>query len=437
MNIDILSFFAWINNEFLAIPATIIFFGVAIILTFKTRFLQIRGLPKFISLITQGITHRNQKDTDAINPFHALFTAMGTTIGTGNIVGPSLAIMIGGPGALFWLICYIFLGSVTKFTEVTFAITTRVVTKEGHIIGGPMEYLRVVSPLLAYWYAGIMIFVFAGWSGIQSNTLAHIFAQEGIPHWITGLVLTVCAFIILNGGAKRIGAIASKLVPLMFVFYVFFAFMILCKDMEALRKAIMLIINSILSPAAAMGGFYGATIFKALRYGIYKGIFITESGLGSAAIPHALADVKRSTDQGILAMGSTLAETFLAILSGLLVLVTGIWMQGEFRSTLIYEVFKLHAPIFARFILMFSIVLFVFTTVIGNSFNGIQTFASVIGYRWVKFYVIFTLLLIFAGSLVSMPLIWEMMDTLLALVAIPHLIGLLILSYKRSDVLKV
>jgi AGCS family alanine or glycine:cation symporter len=434
---DMLYFFACLNNKVLAVPATILFFGVACILTLKTKFLQIRGLPKFLSLITQGIAHKNQKGTDTINPFHALFTAMGTTIGMGNIVGPSLAIMLGGPGALFWLVCYIFLGSVTKFAEVTFAIATRIVEKDGHVIGGPMEYLRMVSPILAGWYALVMVLLFAGWSGLQSNTLAHIFAQEGIPHWITGLVLAISVFIILNGGAKRIGATASKLVPLMFVFYVLFAFMILCRDMQALYKAVLLVIHSIFSPAAAVGGFFGVTLFKSMRYGIYKGIFITESGLGTAAIPHAVADVKRSTDQGILAMGSTLAEIFLAILSGLLVLVTGIWMQGEFRSTLVYEVFKLHAPTFARFILMFSIVLFVFTTVIGNSFNGIQTFASFAGYRWGKVYVIFSLLIVFVGSLVSMPLIWEIMDTLLALVAIPHLIGLVMLSFKRSDLLRV
>src|SRR3972149_6623014 len=153
---DLLNFFKWLNADILALPTTLLFFGAGLVLTIKTGFLQLRAFPKFISLVTKGFARKKKSGAEGemktINPFHALFTAMGTVIGMGNVVGPSFAIMMGGPGALFWLVAYIFLGAATKFTEVTFALHTRIKTAEGHIIGGPMVYLKAVSPFLAYWY---------------------------------------------------------------------------------------------------------------------------------------------------------------------------------------------------------------------------------------------------------------------------------------------
>lgn len=438
MNIDLLGFFIWINDTLLAVPAVLIFLSAAIFLTIKTSCIQIRGIPYFFSLLVKGIRSENKPThPGTISGLRALLVAMGTTIGMGNVVGPSVAIMAGGPGALFWLIVYILLGSVTKFTEVTYALSTRIIMPSGLIQGGPMRYLSLVSPLLAVWYGVVMIFLFAGWSGIQANTLAQIFAQEGIPVWIVGLLLVAFVYTVVHGGAERVSAIASKLVPLMFVLYVGFAFFILSKTPYALLDAFALILQSAFYPSSVVGGFFGASLITAMRYGIYRGIFITESGVGTAAIPQVLADVKKPTDQGILAMGSTLAETFLALLSGLLVLVTGLWLQGGLRSTLMYEIFKLHSPIFGRVILLASIILFVLTTIIGNSFNGVQTFTLLTRNRFVHLYMVITMIIIFMSSLISMPLIWQIMDTLLTLVAVPHLIGLLILVYKQPQVLNV
>lgn len=438
---DSLEFFKWLNDTVFALPCTIIFFGASILLTIKTGFLQIRGLPKFIALITHGISRKKRQGVEGemrtMDSIHALFTAMATTIGTGNVVGPSLAIFMGGPGALFWLLLYIILGSAVKFTEVVFAIDTRIKTEDGHIIGGPMRYLEFVSPWLAVWYGLAMAMLMAGWSGIQANTLASILAHESVPAWGTGLFLAVFVWIVLKGGAQRVGNVASKLVPIMFVCYVTFALIILCKDFGALGNAFRLIWHGVFSPKAAFGGLVGISIFQVMRTGIYRGIFITESGLGTSSIPHAMADVQKATDQGLLAMFSAGADAFLSLLSGLLVLVTGIWMQGEFRSTLVYEVFKMHSPIVGRWILTLSIALFALTTVMGNSFNGRQSFAAITRFKWVKGYVLFTVILIFLGSLVRAQLVWEMMDTVLTFVAIPNLLGLIYLAYKKPEVLKV
>ncbi len=431
-------FFDWLNNDILALPSTLFFFAVSLILTVKTRFVQIWGFPRFIRLIRQGVA-TSQSGTGTLSPLHALFTAMATTIGMGNVVSPSLAIMIGGPGALFWLIFYMLFGSVTKFAEVSFALATRRKLPNGFILGGPIQYLRSVNIFLANWYGYIILMVLISWSSAQSNTLANIMALEGIPHGIIGATLALFTLIVLHGGAQRIGELASKMVPTMFVLYVFFALSILLRNPSALVAAIKQVLDHALTPTAAMGGFVGASLFQAVREGIFRGIFITEAGMGTSSIPHALADTKNPTDQGILAMGSVIADAFLALLSGLLALMTGIWCIGTFRSTLTYEVFKLNAPGIGQYVLLCSIILFVLTTVMGNSFNGLQCCGVLTNHnkRLMRLYVMGTITFIFIGSLSPMRLLWNIIDTLLILAAVPNLIGVLILSFKRGDILRV
>lgn len=435
--IDLYTLFHWLNG-FLDYPTVILFFGVSIILTVQTGVLQLRGWPRFFRLITSGVTESRHDKKETINPFHALFTAMATTIGIGNVVGPSLAIMVGGPGALFWMIIYMFFGAVTKYAEVSFALATRKALPNGFMQGGPIQYLRSVSNLFSYWYGYLIVLVLVSWSGAQTNTLANILALEGIAHWVVGLSLAIFVFIALSGGAKRVGDVASKLVPLMFVLYVIFSFSILLREPAALWAALKEMIYAAFSPVAAAGGFVGASLFSAIREGMFRGIFICEAGLGTSSIPHALADTKTPSDQGILAMGSMVADAFLSLLSGLLVLMTGIWQIGAFRSTLLYEVFKLNSPGIGQYVLLISIILFVLTTVMGNSFNGVQSFGILVKDNkvWMRLYMAFIIACIFFGALTPMRLLWTMMDTLIVLAAIPNLIGLLVLAFRRPEVLK-
>jgi len=431
---SLLSFFCWLNTSILSVPIIVIFFGVSIFLTFLTKFAQIRFFKRFLSLITAS--KKSSQDANTMSSFQALFAAIATTMGMGNIVGPSMAIMVGGPGALLWLLIYIFFGSVIKFAEVTFAVSTRVKTAEGKIIGGPMQYLKEVSPFIAHWYNGAIIVLLMSWSSLQSNTLANILMQEHIPAWVTGVSLAAITFVVLRGGARRFGELASTLVPVMFVLYVSSALFILLRDVQALHKAILLVFDSFLTPTAAVGGFAGATVFQSMRIGILRGILMTEAGVGTAAIPHSLADTKNPVDQGILAMCSMVSDAFLSMISGLLALVTGVWMQGTFRSTLVYEVFLMNMPVFGRYILVMSVILFVVTTVIGNSFNGMQSFNVLTRYRWVHCYIITIVTIIFAGTLVSAPLAWEIADTIMVFVAVPNLIGLSLLACRHYKVLK-
>jgi|GEM_PF-291013 len=449
----LLSFFKWLNNDVLAIPSAFLFFGASIFFTIKTKFLQLRVMPLFIRVIrthrssTKQEQNKNQRQdnngqTDssfgnAINPLHALFTALGTSIGVGNIVGPGIAIVAGGPGALFWLVFYLVCASATKFAEVMFALHTRTKNNNNEIIGGPMNYLKSVHSFLAYWYAVIMAVLLIGFSAVQSNTLSSIYAIEHIPTWVTGFILAIVTAITIHGGVKRIGLVASKVVPFMFVLYVLFSLFILGKNPVALWDAVKLVFGSILQPAAPIGGFLGATVFQAMHSGMLRGVFISESGIGTASMAHAMADVKNHSDQGVLAMGSTVADILLSVISGLLTLVTGIWMRGGLSNTLVYEVFKIHTPVAGHYILLVSISLFVFTTVIGNSFNGLQNFRFLSKGVGIAGYKLLLLSFIFIGAILPVPLVWEIMDTILVLAAVPNLLGLMYLAHKYPDVLKV
>ena len=434
MNLD---YFCTHISDVLALPAMILYVGVGIVLTVKTGFIQIRAIPRLIKLLFGGAKHHQTKGEKSINPFHALLTAMSTTIGMGNVVGPTIAVSTGGPGALFWLVAYAFFGAVTKFTEVIFAMDSRAKTKNGEILGGPTQYLKEASPTLAMWYGGLTMFLFAGWSGQQANTLANIYTLEQVPEWVTGFLLAFIVFIVLLGGIKRIGEMASRVVPFMFVLYVTFALSILFRDFGALSTAIQMIFTSAFSPCAAAGGFLGASITSAMQQGIHRSIYITEAGLGTSSIAHAMADTDRHADQAVLAMFSVVADMMLSVLSGLIVVVTGLWMRGGFSNTLVYEAFKVYSPGIGKWVLLLSITLFVLTTVIGNSFNASQSFASFTKHRWMIWYYIALSVVVFAGAFANVALIWKVMDLLQIMVAIPHLIGLLILAFKKPKLIHI
>jgi AGCS family alanine or glycine:cation symporter len=434
----ILDFLSWLNDTVFAIPSTILFLSAGVWFSIQTGFIQIRYFKRFIHILLGGLKTEEKKvhvESHTINGFHALFTAMATSIGTGSIVAPSLAIIAGGPGALFWLILYLFFGAVTKFIEVVCALHTREIAPESNkLVGGPMHYLKLVHPWLAAWYSVIMLLLyFFGWQTVQANTLASIYAQENIPQWLVGICLALLTYWILKGGARLIGDLASKLVPFMFFMYVGFALYILSKNIPALIDACKLVISDAFHLRTIGSSAAGITLFQAMHAGVYRGIFISEAGLGTASIPHSIADTKYPHDQGILAMYATIADIILSIISGLLILVTKVWAnQSTLRATLIYEAFKLDAPGIGQIVLLISISLFVFTTIIGNGFNGMQIFASFTQSKHLNFYIRSICLVIFFATLMPVPLVWQVQDLLLTLAAVPHILGLIYISIKHK-----
>jgi alanine or glycine:cation symporter, AGCS family len=434
---NLLQFFKALNYQ-LAIPTSLILFGVALYLTVRLKCIQLTSWPRFFYLITHGVRSQHKDPRmKTINPFHALFNAMSTSLGVGTIVSPSVAILMGGPSALFWLVFYSLCGSVTKFAEVTFAVKFRQETDDGLILGGPMQYLNKVHRFLGYWYAAATIFLFASWSGLQSNVLAETLAQEYVPEWVTGILTAALVFVMLQGGAKRIGEFNSKLVPIMSFLYITAGIIILFIQRDALANVFHTIFANIFTPSSAVGGFIGSSTFIAIRAGVYKGAYITESGMGTAAIPHSLANVEKPTDQGILAMISVFADTALCLLSGLLVLTTDFWRIDYISNLLMYKVFDQSLPIIGRPLVVITIILFAIGTIIGNSFNGRQSFAALTKYKGLNYYYFFVCTVVFFGAVSDVPLVWEIIEVLMPLVAIPNVLSLLYLSIRYKDVLKI
>jgi len=407
---------------------------VGIFLSCLLLFPQMRNLYNFLEIISSKQAKESTKNT--ISPLQALLTAISTSLGTGSIAGVPLAIAIGGPGALFWIVAYAFFGSVTKFSEVVFAIKYRTRAVDRSIIGGPTSYLWHVHPLLSYWYGALTLILFAGWSGMQAKTLAEVYSRLGVNEHITGVVMALFVLYMLIGGAKRIGKFSSLLVPIMCSIYLLASLFILLQNLSALGNAIFLIFTKAFTPTAATGGFIGASAIVGMRQGVLKSAFVTESGLGTAAIPHALADTNSAKNQGILAMYSVAIDTFFCIISGLVVLTTGVWQSNQTNNTLIYDAFQRGLPGVGPIILIISITLFAIGTALGNSFNGSKSFGFFTNNKYLKLYYAFVAIIIMLGSVMQTSTLWDIMEFILPLTALPNLIGIVYLSIKfRAELL--
>jgi alanine or glycine:cation symporter, AGCS family len=428
-----LLFFENINYMF-SIPGSLLLFGTAVFLTCYLKAIQIRCIPRFFHIISTENSEQ-QLHMQTINRFYALFNAISGTLGMGSIIGPSFAIVIGGPGALFWLLAYTLISSVIKYTEVTFALHFRKTGAHKGILGGPMQYLTYVHPLLATWYTYAMIVLLASWSSLQANTLADILHNMQVPYYVTGLGAALFIFYILEGGAKRAGILNSALVPLRVILYITSSSLIIYNNAANILPALHLVIIHAFSPIAAIGGFMGASTFTAFRSGTYKGALITESGLGTSSIQHSLADTRNPQDQGILAMTSALLDSIICCLSGLMVLTTNAWQTGTIGTIVMYNIFQTNFPDYGTIILILSLFLFIIGTLIGNSLNGQQIFGVITEFRYMRLYTYAISLIIFLGSITNVPLVWAVMESILPFVAIPHILGLLYLSIKYKNVI--
>lgn len=406
-----------------------IFLLVGIFLSIFLGFPQLKNGRRFLQIISSQQMNSSTKNT--ISPLQALLTAMSTSLGSGSIAGVPLAIIIGGPGALFWIVVYAFFGSVTKFSEVAFAIKYRTRAKDRSIIGGPTSYLWHVHPWLAYWYGALAMILFAGWSGLQAKALSEVFLRIGIHEYITGTVTAIFVLYMLIGGAKRIGSVSSYLVPVMCISYLGACIFILLQNSSLFGQMCILVMREAFTGTAATGGFVGATVFMAIRQGVFKSAYVTEAGVGTAAFPHALADTDSPKDQGILAMYSVAIDAFFCLISGFVVLVTGVWTSGAPSNSLIYDAFDIGLPTIGPVILIFSLVLFVTGTAIGNSFNGSKSFGFFTDNKYFGWYYAFVTLVIFMGAMTDTPTIWAIMDVILPLTALPNLIGIMYLTIQN------
>lgn len=412
--------------DIIHISMTILLLFTGILLSCLIKFPQLRNFKRFISIISSKQATESTRNT--ITPLQALLTAMSTSLGSGNIVSPPLAIAIGGPGALFWIFTYAFFASVTKFAEVTFSIKYRKRAADRSIIGGPTTYLEQVHPLLAFWYGATALVLFAGWSSLQAKTLAETYGRLGVSEYITGAITAVFVFYMLIGGAKRVGQFSEKLVPVMCATYLGVSLIILLQDISLIGEMFMLVINNAFTPTAATGGFLGATALMGMRQGVFKAAYVTEAGLGTAAFPHSLADTEHATDQGILGMYSVAIDTLFCLISGFIVLVTGVWTSGVTSNTIIFDAFNIGLPTVGPAILIFTLTLFVLGTAIGNSFNGSKSFGFFTNNKYLKVYYAFVACMLMFGAIADTTTLWYMMEIILPCAALPNLIGIIYLS---------
>ncbi len=418
-------------GEYLLIPLLAI---VGIYLTIGLRAMPWRKLPLAFQTLWQG-RKGSSKNKGDISPFQALMTALSATVGTGNIAGVATAIYFGGPGAIFWMWLIAIFGMATKYAEAVLAVSYRETDALGNYVGGPMYYIRNGLGDNWRWMAAsfaffAMIAAFGIGNMVQSNSVAdEINSSFDIPTWLTGAVMAVLASCVIIGGVKRIAQVASKLVPLMAAIYIIAALAIIFLNIEKLPAAFLLIIESAFSGSAASGGFLGASIWMAIRWGFARGIFSNESGLGSAPIAHAAAQTTDPVKQGMVAMLGTFIDTLiLCSLTAFVIIITGAWESGLQGAPMTSLAFSSGLYGYGNYVVSFGLILFAFTTILGWSYYGERCASYLFGTKIIIYYRIVWIVAIFIGAVVKLEVVWTFADVLNGLMALPNLIALLLLS---------
>ncbi|MHB0775573.1 alanine/glycine:cation symporter family protein [Halomonas sp. WWR20] len=432
-----------LNNMFGAINGVvwgplmlILLLGVGIYLQVGLKLMPIRKLGLGFSLLWSGrsATKGDEKDGE-ISPFNALMTALSATIGTGNIAGVATAIALGGPGAVFWMWITALVGMATKFAEAVLAVRFREKDELGNHVGGPMYYIRNGLGKKWAWLGGVFAFfgavaAFGIGNTVQSNSVADALTSSfGIPAWLTGIVIMVLAGAVILGGIQRISKVAGKLVPFMAVAYFVTGIIVLIINASELGNAFGLIFQHAFTPIAATGGFAGAAVAAAIRFGVARGIFSNEAGLGSAPIAHAAAQTKNPVRQGLVAMLGTFIDTIIVCsITALVILTSAHWMAGENGAALTSLSFDSALPGVGQPIVAIALAVFAFTTILGWSFYGEKCFQYLFGTRAIMLYRIAFVLAIPVGAMAKLGFIWLVADTFNAMMAIPNLIALALLS---------
>ena len=406
--------------------------GVGVFLTLELRLFPWRKTPQaFISLCKSSETTRQGN----ITPFQALMTALSATIGTGNIAGVATAIVLGGPGAVFWMWVTALFGMATKYAEAVLAVKYREVDKLGNFVGGPMYYIKNGLDKRWHWL-GLLFALFGTLASfgignmVQANSVADALdLMFQIPDWLTGSVLMIITAAVIFGGINRIAEVAAKLVPFMATVYIAGAMTIILTHIEQVLPALSLIVSNAFTGTAAAGGFAGATIWAAIRFGVARGVFSNEAGLGSAPIAHAAAKTDDPVQQGMIAMLGTFIDTLLVCtMTALVIVISGVWQGGENGAALSTLAFNTSLPGWGGYIVTFGLVVFAFTTILGWSYYGERCAEFLFGVKVILPYRLLWVIAIPAGAMGKLGLVWLLADVMNAMMAIPNLIALVLLS---------
>lgn len=430
----------WINTASSYVwgpPMLVLLVGTGIYLTFLLRGLQFRTLKHslYLALI------KRKEDSHAagdISHFQALMTALAATVGTGNIAGVATAIASGGPGALFWMWITGLFGMATKYAEAVLAVKYRVVDENGMMSGGPMYYLsRGLKNQRLGKFLGMLFALFAAIAAfgignmVQSNSVADaMHGSFGVPHAATGIVLAAATALVILGGIRSIARTASVLVPVMIVLYMLGGLLVLLINWRGIPNIVLYVLSDAFTPSAALGGFAGATVMQGIRYGVARGVFSNESGLGSSPIAAAAAQTKNPVTQALVSMTQTFIDTIVVCsITGFTIIATGVWTTGKTGAQLTTAAFSTGLPgESGGLIVAIGLILFAYSTLLGWSYYGEKSVEYLFGVKSIKPYRVVFSIFVAVGAVAQLQLVWSLADLMNGLMAIPNLIGLLALS---------
>ena len=415
-------------------PMLVLILGTGLFLMLRLKFMPLTKIGAGFKLMWQG-RKKGDAQSGEISPFQALMTCLAATVGTGNIAGVATAIFLGGPGALFWMWCTALVGMATKYCEVVLAVHYREKDKRGEHVGGPMYAIK--NGLGKKWlWLGTAFAIFGGFAGfgignmVQVNSMAAALQTTfNVPLWVTGVVTMVFVGMVILGGIKRIGKVAATLVPFMCVAYVLAALGVLIVNVTEIPHAFSLIFSCAFTPVAATGGFAGSVVLMSIRYGVARGVFSNEAGLGTAGIAQAAGTTKSAVRSGLIGMLGTFIDTLIVCsATGLAIITSGVWTSGKSGAALSAAAFESAMPGFGGVLLTVALVIFAFTTILGWSYYGEKCWIYLVGTKAVLPFRVFWVIAVPFGAISQLDFAWLVADTLNGMMAIPNLLSLLLLS---------
>ena len=410
----------------------VLLLGTGIFYTINLKFIQVRKFGEGMKRMFGNFSLHGKSTEKGLSSFQALATAIAAQVGTGNIAGAATAIASGGPGAIFWMWVSAFFGMATIYAEAVMAQYTRK-RENGAIVGGPVYYIQYLfkgkfGKFLSGFFS-VAIILALGFMGnmVQSNSIGSSFYTAfGIKPYIMGIIIAVISAIIFLGGINRIARVTEKIVPLMALVYIVGCVIILIMNLNGLGKAFHDIFMAAFSPSSVLGGAAGVTVQKAMRFGVARGLFSNEAGMGSTPHAHATADVKHPADQGIIAMIGVFIDTFVILtLTALVILSTGALSTGETGSALAQAAFNSSYGSFGNVFIAICMLFFAFTTIIGWYYFGEVNVRHLFGKKAVRGYGLLVVIFVLIGSTLKVDLVWNMSDMFNGLMVIPNLIAIL------------
>ena len=408
--------------------------GVGIYLTVGLRAIPWRRLGYSVQLLWQGrVAEPGAKGE--IPPYHSLMTALSATVGSGNVAGVATAIYLGGPGAVFWMWMTALVGMATKYGEAVLAVRFREVDELGRHVGGPMYYIRHGLGPQWQWLALLfslfgMVAAFGIGNTVQANTVATaVQSSFHLPAWASGLLMALLTGAVIIGGIRRLASVAAKVVPFMALTYIAGALIIIVGNIDQVPAALRTIVSHAFTGSAATGGFAGATVLMALRFGVARGVFSNEAGLGSAPIAHAAAKTNDPVHQGLIAMLGTFIDTIIVCtMTALVIVMTGAWTSGKTGAALSTFAYDSSLLPVGGMVVTCALIVFAFTTILGWSYYGERCAEYLFGVRAIQPYRVLWVLAIPIGAMGNLGLVWLIADILNGLMAVPNLIALVVLS---------